>query len=89
MHKMTVKLIKPLNTLVIKNEEGRGLFTSTRDSVIISIGNLATLLKFLIFNGFLSVKVLEGLVTEYYTFNNTYYKNDYTEINKNGNVNKD
>jgi hypothetical protein len=81
MAKMTVKFIKQLNTLVIKNEDGRGLFISTVNSLIISIGNLATLLRFLVFNNFLSVKVLEGLIEEYYTFKgNTYYENDFLEI---------
>lgn len=80
MDKMTVKYIKPMNTLVIKNERGVGLFKSTRDSLIITINNLATLLRFLIFNNFLSVKVLEGLVEEYYTFKgNVYYEKDYVE----------
>jgi hypothetical protein len=76
MTKMTVKYLKPLNTLVIKNEGGRGLFTSTNNSIIISIPSLATLLKFLIFNGFLSVKVIEGILEEYYTFKGNLYYED-------------
>jgi len=80
MDKITIKYIKPLNTLVIKNEIGRGLFITTTNSLMISIPNLATLLKFLVFNGFLNVKVLEGLMEEYYTsIGSKYYQRSYTE----------
>jgi hypothetical protein len=81
MAKMTVKYLKQLNSLVIKNEEGRGLFISGPDSLIISIEGLASLLKFLTFNGFLSIKVLEGIVSEYYTHKDSLtYKKDFTEF---------
>jgi len=76
MSKMTVTFLKELNTLVIKNEEGRGLFISTSDSLIISIPSLANLLRFLMFKGFISPKVLVGLLEEYNTFK--------SEINING-----
>ena len=80
MDKISIKFIKPMNTLVIKNEEGRGLFVSSNNSLVISIPNLASLLKFLILHGFLNVKVLEGLVEEYYThLGNNYYQRKYTE----------
>jgi len=80
MDKISIKFIKPMNTLVIKNEEGRGLFTSSNNSLVISIPNLASLLKFLILHGFLNVKVLEGLIEEYYTYlGNNYYQRKYTE----------
>jgi hypothetical protein len=68
MAKMTIKYLKPLNTLVIKNEEGRGLFISTSDSLIITIASLANLLRYLLFKGFVSPEVLEGLLEEYNTF---------------------
>lgn len=68
MTKITVKYIKQLQTLVIKNEYGRGLFLSTSNSLIITIANLATLLKFLIFNNYISIKVLENIVHEYYEY---------------------
>lgn len=63
----TVKVTKlnDLNTLVIRKEGGR-FFISTDNSIIISITNLSYLLKFLVFSGMISPKVLEGVLSEYY-----------------------
>jgi len=72
--KMTIKFLKDFNTIVMKNE-GRGLFITTSNSLIISITNLAYLLKILIDNNFLSIKVLEGIVEEYNSFSGKYENN--------------
>jgi hypothetical protein len=55
--------IKNLNVLVIKNKNGR-FFLPTGDGFIISIPNLAALLIALIKLGYLSPKVLEGVLSE-------------------------
>lgn len=68
MSKMTVKYIKPMNLLVMKNEEGRPLFTTTQDSLIISVPNLAYLLNFLLCSNFISPGLLLGILEEYNTF---------------------
>jgi len=59
---------KILNNLVFKQESGREYFITTSDSIIISIPKLATILKFLVLNNFMSIKVLEGIVGEYYMY---------------------
>ena len=63
MSKITVQKIKNLNTLVIKQQEGR-FFISTDDSIIISIDSFSFLLKFLVQSGYLSKKVLESILQE-------------------------
>jgi len=63
MSKITVQKIKNLNTLVIKQLEGR-FFISTDDSIIISIDSFSFLLKFLVQSGYLSKKVLESILQE-------------------------
>jgi len=62
---------KILNNLVLKQENGREYFISTPDSIIISIPKLATILKFLVINNFISIKVLEVVVDEYYMYKET------------------
>jgi len=61
----TISIKKIGNNLILKQKSGR-FFISTRDSFIISIQKLAVILKFLIINNYMSVKVLEGIVEEYY-----------------------
>lgn len=56
------------NNLILKQESGREFFISTPDSIIISIPKLSAIIKFLLVNNFISVKVLEGLVQEYYMY---------------------
>lgn len=56
------------NNLILKQEYGREFFISTTDSIIISVPKLSTILKFLLLNNFLSVKVLEGIIQEYYMY---------------------
>jgi hypothetical protein len=67
MAKVTVTVLPALNTLVIKQVEGKDFFISTNDSIIISVQNLAFILSFLVNNGFVSHKVLEGILEDYHT----------------------
>ena len=64
MSKLIISRIPNLNVLIIKLAEGSGFFLSTRDSIIISIPNLALLLKYLVKGGYISIKVLEGIISE-------------------------
>jgi hypothetical protein len=63
MAKVTVQKIQNLNTLVIKQQEGR-FFISTQDSIVISVPCFAYLLKFLIQNNYISKKIVEGILQE-------------------------
>lgn len=58
------------NTLVIKKSKSSNFFMTTESSVIISISNLSFLLKYMLFTGIISPKLLEGLLGEYYDFRN-------------------
>lgn len=62
----TVKVtkLKGLNILIIKQEGGRDFFLSSDNHIAISISSLSFLLKFLIQNGYMSAKVLEGILAE-------------------------
>lgn len=64
-----IKCIKlpSLNTIVIKQIEGRDFFITTQDSLVIGISSLVFILHFLIMNGFLSPKTLEGILEEWYS----------------------
>lgn len=70
MSKIKVTRIPKLNTLVIKQTDGRDFFISAEDSIVISISSLSFILKFLVINGLMSVKVLEGIASEYYSLRN-------------------
>lgn len=73
-----VSISKIGNNLIIKKEEevegATEMFVSTKNSIIISISNLATLLRFLVLNNFVSHKVLEGILEEYHLFRGDYKK---------------
>jgi hypothetical protein len=62
--KIIISRIPNLNVLVIKLTPGSRFFISTRDSFIISIPNLSALLKYLVKGNFISIKVLEGIISE-------------------------
>lgn len=64
MSKVIISRIPNLNVLVIKLTPNSKFFISTKDSFIISIPNLATLIKYLVKGGFISIKVLEGIISE-------------------------
>ena len=62
--KIIVHKILNLNVIVIKLLPGSRYFISTHDSLIISIPNLAGLIKYLVKNNLVSIKVLEGILSE-------------------------
>ena len=66
MVKLQINLLKGINTLVIKRIQGLGFFMTSPDSIIISISDFATLLKYLVLKNIISPKILEGILEEYY-----------------------
>lgn len=62
--RLKVTRIPFLNTIVIKQTGGK-FFVSTTDSIVIDIPGLAFILKFLVMNGIVSHRVLEGILDEY------------------------
>lgn len=71
-----ISIKKIYNNLIIKHEVGDGLFISTKNSLIISIPNLCTIIRFLVMNNFLHYKVLEGILEEYNSFSGDLSKYD-------------
>ena len=64
MSKLVISRIPNLNVLVIKLTPGSRFFISTPNSLIISIPNLSSLIKYLVKGNFISIKVLEGIISE-------------------------
>lgn len=62
--KLRVFKIPNMNIIVIK-QTGGNFFVSTKDSILIDIFGLSSILKFLIFSGMMSPKVIEGILEEY------------------------
>jgi len=63
---MTKMIVNEINdTLVIKKNPHENFFITTSDSFIIDKANFAALLKFLVFRGFISVKLLHGVIEEF------------------------
>jgi len=69
MKRPTLKVIKLPGQmpLVIKQGEGSNFFITSKDSIIISVSGLAVIVKFLVNNGIMSPKVLEGILEEFYS----------------------
>jgi len=65
MNSIQIFKLDDLETIVIKKNKGGRFFITTSDSVIISSFNFYALLKYMLFRGFISPKVLEGLLSEY------------------------
>lgn len=63
MDKLYVTKIPNLNIIVVKRLNSKH-FVTTKDSFIISIPSLAGLIKYLVKNDFMSIKVLEGILSE-------------------------
>jgi hypothetical protein len=61
---LNITKLQHLNSLVLKQTDGHDFFISASNTVIISVPSLAFILKFLIMNGFMSRKVLEGILSE-------------------------
>lgn len=66
---MELRVNKLDQLLVIQRDAKSDFFITTTDSLIIPLFNLSALIKFLVFRGFLSPKVLEGILEEYYNSN--------------------
>lgn len=63
--KLSISKIEQLNTIVIKQEiDGSPFFISANNSLVISIDMLSFILTFLVKSGYMSVKVLEGILAE-------------------------
>ena len=63
--KLRVFRIPNMNIIVIKQTEGGKFFVSTKDSIVIDIFGLSSILKFLLFSGMISKRVLTGILEEY------------------------
>jgi len=63
-----VNRLEGVNSLVFRQDEGDRFFIATNTRVIISISTLAAILKFLVFNEYISIKILEEILSEYYEF---------------------
>lgn len=59
--------IKGLNAVSVQQNKNENVFISTPSGFVISIPTLANLLLDLLKLGFMSPKVLEGILEEYYT----------------------
>ena len=66
-----IKIIKlnGLNAISIQKDKDDRTFISTNDGIVISMPSLSTIIKYLIINKFMSPKVLEGILEEYYSDN--------------------
>jgi hypothetical protein len=64
MTKLTVTRIPNMNTIVIRQFEGKDFFITSKDSIVIGIDSLAFILNFLVLNNFISHKVLEGILED-------------------------
>ena len=61
-----INVLKFHDFFVIRKDSDNNYFICNEDTFIISIFNLSSLLKFMLFKGILSPKVLEGILSEYY-----------------------
>ena len=63
--KLNISKIEQLNTIIIKQEvNGSPFFIAANNNLVIGIENLAVILTFLVKSGYMSVKVLEGIIAE-------------------------
>lgn len=63
-----IKIYKLKNVYIFKKENEDEFFSTAKDSFIISTFNFASILKYMLFRGLLSPKVLEGVLSEYYNY---------------------
>lgn len=63
--KLSVIRLPDSGTLVIKQHFGN-FFLTSKDSIIIDIFGLSSLISYLVKSGIMSIRVLEGIVGEYY-----------------------
>lgn len=65
--KVVVLRLDGLDTLVIKQDMDTRFFITTKDSIIISERNLILILNYMITNGYMSPKLIQGMLEELYT----------------------
>ena len=63
-----IKIYKLRNVYVFKKEKDSKFFFMTKDSFIIPTFNFLSIIKFMLFRGLLNPKVLEGVLSEYYSY---------------------
>lgn len=61
----TIGVTRLKDLIIIKKEKESEFFISSSDSFIISVPNLASLLKFMLDKSLLSPKVIQGVLDEY------------------------
>lgn len=61
-----VRIFKLDNVLIIKKNRNGDFFFTTSDSIAIPVFNFSSLLNYMLDRGFISPKVLEGILSEYY-----------------------
>jgi hypothetical protein len=64
MNKLLITKLPKFNTIVIRQKGGK-FFLSAQDCIIIDIPGLSFILKYLVMNDIMNVKVLEGIIDEY------------------------
>lgn len=62
--KLEVTKLPGKHTLILRQKGRPGFFVSSFNVIVIEIPMLSFLIKFLVQNGFLSKKVLEGILSE-------------------------
>ncbi len=62
--RISVLKLPKTQTLIIKQTGGKDFFVSSDDVIVIDVATLSFLIKFLISSGYLSVKVVEGILSE-------------------------
>jgi len=58
--------LKGLNAISIQKDKDDKTFISTNDGIVIGIPTLSYLIRYLVVNEYMSPKVLEGILEEYY-----------------------
>jgi hypothetical protein len=64
MEKLSILLLKGTNTIVVRKNQNSNIFISTPDSIIITKDNLVMLINFMVKQGILSPKVIQGILEE-------------------------
>jgi hypothetical protein len=62
--KISVTRLPKTNTLILRQSGGKDFFVSSDDVIVTDVVSLAFILKFLIANGYLPIKVVEGILSE-------------------------
>lgn len=65
--KLKIFKIPRMNVIVIKQSGGK-FFVSTKDSIVIDLFGLSSILKYLLISNIVSPKLLEGVLEEYYSY---------------------